>query len=127
MAVLDLDESNFAKTVGGDGIVLVDCWAPWCGACKDFAPVFERAAERHPAHTFGKFNTQEHKKYTSELGILHVPTLMLFRDGVLLLKQPGYCDEESLLDIISQAEVLDMDEVRLSIERERARRSMYPT
>ena len=105
-----------------DGIVLVDCWAPWCGACGDFAPVFERTAARHPDHTFAKFNTQEHVEYTAELGIQHVPTLMLFRDGLLLFKQPGYYEEDRLSDILDQAESLDMKEVRASIEREMARR-----
>ncbi len=125
--MLDLDEKNFETVVTGNGIVLVDCWAPWCGACRDFAPVFERVAELHPGYTFAKFNTQAHKEYTAELGIQRIPTLMLFRDGVLLLKQPGYYEEERLIDVISQAESLDMDEVRLSIERERARRRTPPS
>lgn len=115
MAIVTLTEDNFEQVVTGGGIVLVDCWAAWCGACKDFAPVYERVAEANPEHTYGAYDTQKNKAYTSELGIDHIPTLLLFRDGLLLFKQPGYYEEKALEDIIKQAESLDMDEVRAAI------------
>ena len=119
MAIIDLNEDNFESVATGGGLVLVDCWASWCGACKDFAPVFERVAERHPEHTFCKYDTQENKEFTSALGIDNIPTLLLFRDGLLLFKQPGYYEEDKLDDIIGQAESLDMDEVRAAMAAEK--------
>jgi len=118
MNVLELDKKRFEAEILRDGILLVDCWAGWCGACKDFAPVFERVAQRFSRHRFGKLNTQQEQEITGDLGVEHIPTLLLFRDGLLLFKQPGYYDEEKLSDIVRQAESLDMKEVRAQIEAE---------
>jgi thioredoxin 1 len=96
-------------------VVLVDCWAEWCGACREFAPVFDRVAARYPEHAFAKLDTGAEEELVSSLGISHIPTLMLFRDGVLLFKQPGYLDDEGLDDILAQAASLDMDLVRAEI------------
>jgi thioredoxin 1 len=115
MAIIDLNSSNFESTINSDGIVLVDCWADWCKACKPFTPIFERIAARHSRHTFGKLNTQTEDKLVSKLGVQHIPTLMLYREGILLFQQPGYFDEEELESILSQAEALDMDVVRADI------------
>ena len=112
---VSLSESNFSETVQKEGIALVDCWASWCKACKEFQPVFEATAKRHPTHRFAKLNTQEEKKLVESLGINHIPTLMLFRDGLLLFKQPGYFDENGLNDIIAQGESLDMEEVKAAM------------
>ena len=118
MATTDLNSENFVSTVDKDGIVMVDCWASYCDACKSFAPVFERAAAKYSRHTFGKIDTQSEKDLVSKLGIDHIPTTLLYRDGILVLRQPGYFSEEQLDDIVRQAESLDMNEVRSHIEAE---------
>ncbi|MEE4270323.1 MAG: thioredoxin family protein [Thermoanaerobaculales bacterium] len=113
-----LDKSNFDHLVLGDGITLIDCWAPWCQGCRQFDPVFDAAAERHPSHTFAKLNTQAESELTDKLGIKHIPTLILFRDGILLLRQPGHAPAEALDEIVEKAEGLDMDQVRAAMEEE---------
>jgi thioredoxin 1 len=118
MAVESLSEEKFDETSGRHGMVLVDCWAKWCGACNEFAPVFERIAKKFPHHTFAKLNTETEKKVVREMNIKHIPTLMLFRDGILLLQRPGYLDEAGLIDVIEQAESLDMEEVRRALQAE---------
>jgi thioredoxin 1 len=119
MGTIALEASNFDRQVLTDGIVLVDCWAPWCQGCSQFDPVFEAAADRHPSHTFAKLNTQSEDQLTKKLKINHIPTLILFRDGILLLRQPGYVPEEGLNEIIEKAEALDMDHVRVEMEKEK--------
>jgi thioredoxin len=118
MALLTLTAHNFDQTVASAGIVMVDCWATWCGACKDFGPVYEKAAARHVEHTFGKLDTQAEKNVVSKLGIEHIPSLLLYRDGILLFQQPGYFDEEQMEDILRQAESIDMEVVRSEMSRE---------
>lgn len=122
MAIVNLSKDNFDSTVTGGGIVLVDCWAAWCGACKTFGPVFERVAERHPNHTFGKIDARKERELVNQLGIEHIPALLLFRDGILLFRQPGYFDEAKLDDILSQAESLDMELVLADMAAERSRK-----
>ena len=123
MPVVELNEENFERTVTSSGIVMVDCWASWCAACRDFGPVYERVAEKHPEHTFGKLDTEKEKGITSKLALEHIPTLVLYRDGILLFLQPGYFEEDKLEDVVRQAEALDMDEVRSHIEAEEENRS----
>lgn len=118
MVIVDLGTENYSSTVSAEGITLIDCWASWCGACADFDPVYRRAAERHPEHTFAKLDTQSEKKLVKELGIEHIPSLLLYRDGILLFRQPGYYSEEQLEDIVQQAESLDMKEVRAHLAAE---------
>lgn len=118
MATVDLNSENFVSTAEKNGILLVDCWASWCDACKPFAPVFERVAAKHSQHTFGKIDTQLEKDLVSKLGIDHIPTLLLYRDGILVFRQPGYFSEEELDDVVRQAESLDMNEVRAHIATE---------
>ena len=96
MATIDLNIKNFTSTIEKDGIVMVDCWASWCDACKPFAPIFESVAAKHSRHTFGKIDTQVEKDLVSKLGVDHIPTLLLYRDGILLFRQPGYFSEEQL-------------------------------
>ncbi len=121
--VIDLTKARFEEEAQKDGILFVDCWAAWCGACADFAPVFERVAGQFPQHTFGKLNTQEEKEATEKLRVEHIPTLLLFRDGILLFRQPGYFDEEKLVGIIKQAESIDMNEVRSHLAAEEEKKS----
>jgi thioredoxin 1 len=120
MATIDLSIKNFVEVVDKDGIVLVDCWASWCDACKPFAPIFEKVASKFSQHTFGKIDTQSEKDLTSKLGIDNIPTLLLYRDGVLLFRQPGYFSEEKLEDIVRQAESIDMNAVRTQIASEQS-------
>jgi len=117
-AVEGITEESCRSILSRSGIVLVDCWASSCGACKVLGPIYEKVAERHPQHTFAKLDTLAEVELTSALEIVHVPTLMLYRDGILLFKQPGNFDEARLEDIIAQAEALDMDAVRADMESE---------
>ena len=118
--LVELNDQNYQSILTRNGIVLVDCWASSCGACKVLDPIFSMVAERHPQHTFAKLDTLADDDLASTLGIVNVPTLMLYRDGILLFKQAGNFDEARLEDIIAQAEGLDMDMVRADIESERS-------
>ena len=115
----ELSGANFDATVDSSGIVLVKAWAPWCSACEAFGPAFDAAAQRHPHCTFASINTQQHGALMAALGIAHLPTLLLFRDGLLLFNQPGSWDAKGLDDIVAQAQSLDMDEVRAELEDEK--------
>ena len=119
MGILTLHEGNFEDSVSRDGIVMVDCWASWCGACETFRPVYEKVAARHPEITFGSLDTGAEKSLVSHLGIDHIPTLLLYREGILLFQQPGYYDEEQMEDILQQAGNIDMDLVRSDIVADR--------
>lgn len=112
MAIVALDESNFRRTLAREGIVLVDCRAEWCGACRDFRPVYERVAARNVGHIFAELDTQKERGLREELEVGYIPSLLLFRDGFLLFNQPGYYGEKQLEDILRKAERLDMDRVR---------------
>ena len=116
MNVVELNIQAFDGIVIEGGVVLIDCWAPWCQPCKEFTPVFEATAEKHSNHTFAKLDTQAQPELTSKLSVRHVPTLVLFRDGILLYRQPGYVPAEGLDEIVEKAAGLDMDVVRASLE-----------
>lgn len=118
--LVDLQLSNFEDLVMSEGIVLIDCWAPWCGACKDFTPTFEAAAESHTEHTFVKLNTQAEEELTKKLKVSHIPTIILFRDGLLLLRRPGYLSEAEIDEAIGTAEGLEMELVRADMEKRMA-------
>ena len=119
MATINLTKDNYESIVSEGGIVIVDCWAAWCGGCKEFSPVYEKVADKFPAHTFGKLDTQAEEELVSALGIEKIPSLLLYRDGILLFKQPGYYEEDKLEDIVRQAESVDMEAVRSHIEAEK--------
>ncbi len=121
MAIVNLDDENFETTVSGTNVTIIDCWAAWCGACATFEPIFQRVAERHSQHTFGKLNTDAEKKLVKKLGIKNIPSLLVYREGILLFQQPGYYEEVQLDDIVQQAESLDMNEVRADIAAEKAK------
>ena len=118
VALLNLTSENFKETISGEGIVLIDCWAAWCNACKEFQPVFEEVAGKYPDHTFAKLDTQAEEDLVKSLEVEHIPTLLLFKEGIMLFKQPGYFDLKGLDDILAQAQSIDMNEVRAYMEKQ---------
>jgi thioredoxin 2 len=115
MSLVELTEETFQESITPDGTVIVDFWAPWCGPCRGFAPVFEKAAEDHPNITFAKVNTDENQQLSGSLGIRSIPTLMVFREQVLLFSQPGALSGGQLNELIGKINALDMKQVHAEI------------
>jgi thioredoxin len=115
MATVELGIERFEETVSREGIVLVDFWAAWCGPCRSFAPVFEAASETHADIVFAKVDTEAEQELSSAAGITSIPTLMAFRDGVLLYSRPGALPAPALESLIEQVSAIDMDDVRRQI------------
>ena len=119
MATTDVTASTLEQTITDNDIVLVDFWAEWCGPCKRFGPVFEKASEEHPDATFAKLDTEANQDLAVKLQIQSIPTLMVFRDGILVFRQAGTMPPAALEDLISQVKDLNMDEVRAQVEEQK--------
>jgi thioredoxin 1 len=112
MATVTVTTEKFDELAQGDGIVLIDFWAAWCGPCRRFAPIYEEAAERHSDLVFGKVDTEAEPELSDRFGIASIPTLMVIRDGVIVFAEPGALPEPALENVIEQVRGLDMDDVR---------------
>lgn len=115
MAILELNDTNFQSTITSNANVIIDFWAPWCGPCRSFAPTFEDVAEEHPGIVFAKVNTEEQQGIAASFNIRSIPTLMFFRDQIIIYSEAGALSAGGLKDLIGQAMALDMDAVRQEI------------
>lgn len=118
MATLDLTKDNFEQTVLNNDLVILDFWAPWCGPCQGFAPVYEEISEKYADVVFAKVNTEEEQELAGHFQIRSIPTLMVFREKVIIFTQPGALPGSALEEIIAKAKMLDMDQIRAEIAAE---------
>lgn len=115
MATVELTKDNFDQIVGGNNFVIVDYWASWCGPCQNFAPIYEEASEQHDDIVFAKVNTEEQQELAAHFQIRSIPTLMIFRDQIVIFSQPGMLPASAFEELIGKARELDMDEVRKQV------------
>ena len=119
MATIELTKENFEKTVSDNAMVVIDFWAPWCGPCRGFAPVYEKASETHADVVFAKVNTDDQQELAGAFGIRSIPTLMVFRDKVILFQQAGALPGQALEQVIAQAKSLDMAKVHAEVQSQK--------
>jgi thioredoxin len=118
VATVEVTQENFNQVVSSNSMVIVDFWAPWCGPCRSFAPAYEAASEKHPDVVFAKVNTEDQQALAGYFQIRSIPTLMIFRDKIIIFAQPGALPASALEQVIEKAKALDMDEVRREIAAE---------
>jgi len=118
MPVVELTKENFENVITSNPTVIVDYWAPWCGPCRGFAPVFERVAEQNPDVVFAKVNTDDEQEIATHFQIRSIPTLMVFRDQIIVFSQPGALPQNALEQVVGKAKALDMEEVRQQIRQQ---------
>lgn len=123
MASFEMTEATFEDTVMQEGITLVDFWAEWCGPCRMFGPIFEEASTENPEIRFGKVDTEAEQALAGALGISSIPTLMIFRDGILVFREPGALPKPSLDQLITAVKDLDMEDVRRQVAAQEAEQS----
>src|SRR6476619_486173 len=121
MAVVELTKENFEKVITSNPTVVVDYWAPWCGPCRGFAPVFEKVSEAHPDVVFAKVNTDDEQEIAAHFNIRSIPKLMVFRAQIIVFSQPGALPQGAFEQVVSRAKSLDMDEVRKQIDAQQAK------
>ncbi len=120
MPILELTSDNFAKSIDNRPFAIIDFWAPWCAPCRAFAPVFAAAAARHPDTLFAKVNTEDQQEIAAQFGIRSIPTLMIFRDNIIVFTDAGALGAAALEQVLTAAKALDMDAVRRSVEAQDA-------
>jgi thioredoxin 1 len=121
MAVLELNEQNFEETILNNDFVVIDFWAPWCGPCRGFAPVYEAASEKHEGVIFAKVNTEEQQSLAAQFQVRSIPTLLIFREKVIIYAQPGALPAGAFDDLIARAKEVDMAQVHAEIAAEEAK------
>jgi thioredoxin 1 len=119
MATVEITKDNFKETVSKDGIVILDWWATWCGPCRAFAPIFEAASGKHPDIVFGKIDTDAQPELSGAFEVRSIPTVMVFRDGILLFEQPGALPASALEELLKQVRALDMEQVKKEVAAKR--------
>ncbi|HEX6632394.1 MAG TPA: thioredoxin [Usitatibacter sp.] len=127
MPVVELTKENFEEVVTSNPTVIVDYWAPWCGPCRGFAPVFEKVAEANPDAVFAKVNTDEEQEIAAHFQIRSIPTLMVFREQIIVFSQPGALPQGAFEQIVQKAKALDMDDVRKQIAAQEAQEAQPQT
>ena len=120
MATIELTKETFEETITNNDIILVDFWAPWCGPCKSFGPIYEAESEKHDDVVFAKINTEDQQELGGSFNIRSIPTLMIFREKIVIFSQAGALPASALEEIITKTKELDMDEVRKDIEKQQA-------
>ena len=120
MATVEITKDTLQETIANNGIVIIDFWAPWCGPCKSFAPIFEAASEKHEDVIFAKVNTEDEHELAANFQIRSIPTLMIFRDQIAIFSQAGMLPESALEEVLAKTRELDMDQVRKEVAEQQA-------
>ncbi len=123
MATVDITQDTLKQTIENNDIVIIDFWAPWCGPCKSFAPIYEAVSAKHEDIVFAKVNTEDEQELAASFQIRSIPTLMIFREQIVLFSQPGMLPESALEEVIGKVRELDMEQVRKEIEAQQAQGS----